>query len=49
MENRIWIIRFADGTSGSYRGTKDGAAKIAELKKDLSLWRQLRGRGEVRT
>jgi hypothetical protein len=35
MENRIWIIRFADGTSGSYRGTKDGAAKIAELKKDL--------------
>lgn len=35
MENRIWIIRFADGTSGSYRGTKDGAAKIVELKKDL--------------
>lgn len=35
MENRIWIIRFADGTSGSYRDTKDGAAKIAELKKDL--------------
>lgn len=35
MENRIWIIRFADGTVGSCYGTKDGATEIADLKKDL--------------
>lgn len=35
MENRIWKIRFADGTVGSYWGTYDGVAMIAELKKDL--------------
>ena len=35
MENRIWIIRFADGTVGSCWGTRGGAIEIAELKKDL--------------
>lgn len=35
MENRIWKIRFADGTVGSCWGTYDGVAMIAELKKDL--------------
>lgn len=35
MENRIWIIHFADGTVGSCRGTRDGAAEIADFKKDL--------------
>lgn len=35
MENRIWIIHFADGTVGSCWGTYDGAAMIADLKKDL--------------
>ena len=35
MENRIWKIRFADGTVGSCWGTKEGAAEITDLKKDL--------------
>ncbi len=35
MENRIWLIRFADGTVASCWGTKDGTAELAELKKDL--------------
>lgn len=35
MENRIWIIRFADGTVGSCWGTIDGAVMIADLRKDL--------------
>lgn len=32
---RIWIIRFADGTTGSCYGTREGAAEIADLRKDL--------------
>lgn len=35
MENRIWIIYFADGTVGVCYGTRQGAAEIADLKKDL--------------
>lgn len=30
-----WKIRFADGTVGICLGTYEGAAEIAELKKDL--------------
>ncbi len=35
MENQIWIIHFADGTIASCWGTYDGAAMIADLRKDL--------------
>lgn len=30
-----WKIRFADGTVGICLGTHEGAAEIAELKRDL--------------
>lgn len=32
---KIWIIRFSDGTIGSYYGTRSGAAEIAELRKEV--------------
>lgn len=35
MANRTWKIRFSDGTVGIYHGTRQGAAEIADLKKDL--------------
>ena len=34
-ERRSWKIRFADGTIGICYGTYDGAAVIADFKKDL--------------
>ena len=34
-ERRSWKIRFADGTIGICYGTSDGAAVIADLRKDL--------------
>lgn len=34
-ERRSWKIRFDDGTIGICYGTYDGAAAIADLKKDL--------------
>lgn len=32
---RTWKIRFSDGTVGVCYGTRQGAAEIADLKKDL--------------
>lgn len=34
-ERRYWKIHFADGTIGICYGTYDGAAVIADLRKDL--------------
>lgn len=39
MENRIWIIHFADGTVGSCWETRDGAAEIAgQIIMLLPIW-----------
>lgn len=31
---KIWIIRFSDGTIGSYYGTREGVIALADLRKD---------------
>ncbi|MFR8852051.1 MAG: hypothetical protein ACLVG4_14890 [Blautia faecis] len=31
---KIWIIRFSDGTIGSYCGTREGVIALADLRKD---------------
>lgn len=35
QDRRSWKIRFSDGTIGICYGTIDGAAMIADLRKDL--------------
>lgn len=31
---RIWIIRFFNGTVGSWYGTREGAIELVDLRKD---------------